>query len=627
MQELISESYAPPEAWLLLGRSFHALGDYSRALAAFNDYLRQNSRSSQGYLFMGRTYITVGMPQRAIPYLKKAHELHPQNIQITALLAMAYLKSRRSQLALETFQAAVEGAAKAGIGKKESKRLYRAYLNSLMVRGVRLCRAGEYELGAQMLRFVLENGDEDRVDGPYIRLELGRASRETGKLDEALEHYTRALEFAPHDRRIRWSRVSILMALGKNTEALEDISRIRSQEPGVPELPWNSRLVDIFMIRSFMESGDWRQSAELCRNHLRYEDSEFPQGKGMIHALYAESLRNLRDFKSAHNHLLRAIEENPDDLELWYADIMVSWEARDWKALKKALRIAKNLGGEADLIRRFTVLYQARTSEDSQGTLKLLQNAVRTLGPEPELMYSLGETYLKLGFPEQAVSWFKKIIQIKENHEEAWLGEIAALEALVQEGMASEKLAELYNAYLERWPDNYTIRRERALFLIKILEYAEAAAELEKLLLLEPSNPSLRRVLAYAYRKTGRYREAAVFLKSLLREKPENLELLLEYSGCLERAGGVRYAVMVLEKAQEIFTNSPDLSMALGILSFRQKKVENAFDYLREAANLNKKDPRPYEWMAVIAQKNGDADRGRYYEKEALKRKKGAIKT
>jgi Flp pilus assembly protein TadD len=224
------------------------------------------------------------------------------------------------------------------------------------------------------------------------------------------------------------------------------------------------------------------------------------------------------------------------------------------------------------------------------------------------------------------MNWFEKTLKLKPDHEEARLGEIAALEALdTQEAGPPEEaglLEKAYNAYLERWPDNFSIRRERALFLIRVCEYAEAAEDLEKLLVWEPSNPSLRRVLAYAYRKTGRYREAAVFLKALLREKPKDIELLVEYSGCLERAGAVHYAVSVLEKAWELFKKSPEIALALGILSFRQKKVEKAFDYLREAAALNKKDPRPYEWMALIARKNGDQGDGKYYDKEAMKRQR-----
>jgi tetratricopeptide (TPR) repeat protein len=618
--ELLCESDAPAETWLLLGRSFHGLKNFSRALAAFNDYLKLRPESSEGYLFAGRTYLTIGMPYKAVPLFRKSLEYNPGDPETMALLGMAYLKSKHSQAALDMLQGAVEKTGRGKLSEREKRRIYRAYLNALLLRGIRLCGLEEYDLGLQMLRFVLENGQDFGITSPFLFLELGRACRETGRMEEALEHYTKALELAPDDRRIRWSRTSILMALGRNREALEEIDRIRAGEPGLPKLPWNSELVDLFMIRSFMEAGEWRRAVAACRNWLKIRE-ESP----MVHAICAEALRNLRDFSPAHNHLLRAIEKEPEELRFRYADILVSWEGRDWKALKKALREARALGGDENIIRRFSILLEARTLGDEKKILALLQNAVRTLGPEPELMYELGSAYLKAGFLEEARNWFQKTILIKSGHEEAWLGEIAAQEALAAQGAeasAADELGSLYDRYLDIWPDNYNIRRDRALFLIRICEYTRAAEELEKLLVWEPSNPSLRRVLAYAYRKTGRYREAAVFLKALLKEKPKNIELLMEYSGCLERAGAASYAVTVLEKARELFKDSSDIVLALGILSFRQKEVEKAFDYLREAAALKRDDPRPYEWMAIIARKNGDSGRGRDYEQEARKRKK-----
>jgi len=623
--ELISETDAPPEAWLLLGRSFHALKDYSRALAAFNDYIQQKPRSGDGYLFAGRTYLTLGMAYRAVPFLRKALENSPGDSRTKAVLGTAYLKSKNSQAAVQTLQEAVEAAP-------EDKRIYRAYLNALLVRGIRLCDIEEYELALQMFRFVLENGAEAGFhDNTFLRLELGRAARETGNLEEALEHFTQALTSTGGgagigDRRIRWSRASILMALGRTIEAGKEIEKIRSHDADVPELPWNSELVDLFLIRSFLETKEWRKAAELCREWLRSRDD-----RPMIRLLCAEALRNLSDFQAAHNHLQRALDQEPDELEFWYADILVTWEGKDYKSLKKALRAVESLNGDPDIVKRFTILCQTRTSQDTQGNITLLQNAIRTLGPEPELMYALGEAYLSVGLLEEARSWFKKTVSLKDRHENAWLGEIAAVEALLasQEAAAPSRsapgtadLSSLYEAYLARWPDNLSLRRERAMFLVKTFEYAEAAEELEKLLVWEPSNPSLRRVLAYAYRKTGRYREAAVFLKSLLKEKPRDIGLLIEYSGCLERAGAAQYAVAVLEKARELFTGSADISLALGILSFRQKNTDKAFDYLREATILDDNDPRPYQWMADIARRSGDSGGGKYYAKEAEKRKK-----
>jgi len=637
--ELISETDAPTEAWLLLGRSFHAIKDYSRALAAFNDYIRQRPYSGEGYFFAGRTYLTVSMPYKAVPFLRKALEKGPGESsgfqaaefksKTKALLGTAYLKSKHSQAAVDILQEAVEEAP-------EDRRIYRAYLNSLMVRGIRLCGAGNYELGIQMLRFVQENRSEAGMgESPLLRLELGRAARETGELQEALEHFTAALKIAGGkgigDRRIRWSRASILMALGKTKEAIKEIEIIRSCDADVPDLPWNSELVDLFMIKSFLETGEWRRAAECCREWLKSRDN-----KPMIHALYAEALRNLRNFKIAHNHLQRALEKDRNVLDFWYADILVSWEGKDYKAVKKALKAAKALGGDKDLLTRFDILCQAKTSKDIPGIITLLQNAIRSLGPDPELMYALAEAYLKVGLLDEALSWFKKTAALKEDHQSAWLGQIAALEALAASGEAdasgaknaSESLASLYVSYLERWPGNLNIRRDRALFLVKTFEYAEAASELEKLLVWEPSNPSLRRVLAYAYRKTGRYREAAVFLKTLLRENPRNISVLIEYSFCLGKIGIGNYALDLLEKARQMFQHiaqkreAADISLTLGILYYRHKNTEKAFDYLREAAVINTEDPRPYEWMAAIARKNGEESV--HYENEAKRRKNKA---
>jgi tetratricopeptide (TPR) repeat protein len=412
--------------------------------------------------------------------------------------------------------------------------------------------------------------------------------------------------------------------------------------------------VDFFMIRSFLETGEWRRAADACRDWIKARSGGSDVHEALVHTMYAEALRNLKDFKSALNHLDRAAKMQGNEIQIQYERLLVAWEGGNWQALNNTLGRIRTLKGDQALIKRFTLFYKIKTGTDDREILSLLQEAVRTLGPEPELMYDLGERYLKMGLIPESLGWFRKTRQVQESHERAWLGEIAALEVLSETPpgaavtaanthpgiqAAGERLRKMraaeqratvqwttelgaaYDRYVQRWPDNYSIRRDRALYLIHTFEYEEAVKELETLLPWEPSNPSLRRVLAYGYRKTARYREAAVFLKSLLKEKPRDIELLLEYSGCLERAGAAVYAAAVLEKAMPLFTASAEVPLALGILRYRGKKLEKAFDYLREAASRAPKDPRPWQWMAVIARNNGEAESAHRYEYEAKKRK------
>ncbi|GHV39514.1 hypothetical protein AGMMS49546_11700 [Spirochaetia bacterium] len=571
LTDILSGPDAPPEAYLFLGRSLHALKDYSRALASFNDYIRLEPHSGQGYFFAGRSYLALGMPNRAVPILKKALDITPRNVAAMAMLGMAWLKSRHSEKAAELLQQAVETAAEQKLPRPVQQRVYHAYINALFIRGIRLCRMENYEQGMRMLRFVMDNSPNAR-DIPLLHLELGRACRELGLLEEALEHYTQASTHAPRDLRIRWYRASILMALGQSARALEEVEQIRSVDSGLPDLPWNSETVDFFMIRSFLETGEWRRAADACRDWLKSRKS----GKGaaihtagntsdaMIHIMYAEALRNLKDFTAALNHLNQAAKNQGDEIQIQYERLLVAWEGENWKALKNTLGKLSSLGADKDLIKRFTILLKAKTGDNDRKILGLLQDAVRTLGPEPELMYALGERYLKIGLIDESLSWFRKTRQVQKSHERAYLGEIAALEALSAEAAGAGKTAKAgkapaderagaelraaYNRYLRLWPDNFWIRRDRALFLIHNFEYEEAVKELERLLVWEPSNPSLRRVLAYGYRKTGRFREAAMFLKSLLKENPRNLQLMLEFAGCLERAGASYYAGIVRDQ-------------------------------------------------------------------------------
>jgi Flp pilus assembly protein TadD len=538
-----------------------------------------------------------------------------------ALLGTAYLKSGHSREAAAMLRGAVETAAETSLPREEQNRIYRAYLNALLIRGIRLCRNEDYVSAIPMLLFVLGNGS----DSPLLRLELGRAFREQGEPEEALRHYSRALDLAPRDPCIRWYRASILMTLGRNAEALREIETIRSSGTELrgsllPELTWNSESVDLFMIRSLLESGEWHRAGEACRNWLKYRRND-PR----IHAMYAEALRNLKDFKAAQNHLDRALELDPRRLELWYERLFIAWEGSDWKRLRQALKTARVLGGDPGLISRFSILYASKTEHDHRQIIAGLQGAIRSLGPEPELMCALGEAYLKTGLTEAALSWFRKTRGFLENHEPAYLGEIAALETLLEEGLGSAggELKTAYDEYLSRWPANYAIRREAALFLVRRGDYVSACRELERLLAREPANASLRRVLAYAYRKTGRYREAAVFLKALLMEKPGDVQLLLEYSGCLERTGASEYAAMILQKAGLYLKKSPEIPLALGILLFRQGRIGEALGFLKEAAAKAPGDHRPYQWMTLIAGKTGDRDAEKKYAFMAFERKNG----
>ncbi len=65
----------------------------------------------------------------------------------------------------------------------------------------------------------------------------GQGARETGRIPEAIADCEAALAAAPGDPSIRWLRAGLLLAAGRQAEALREFEAIRAQHPDLPALP------------------------------------------------------------------------------------------------------------------------------------------------------------------------------------------------------------------------------------------------------------------------------------------------------------------------------------------------------------------------------------------------------
>src|SRR6056297_3503039 len=69
---LISADDSLDEAFLYLGRSFHALGEYSRAIDALRSFVEKRQSSSAGHFFLGRSYLAMNIYPHAAVHLRKS---------------------------------------------------------------------------------------------------------------------------------------------------------------------------------------------------------------------------------------------------------------------------------------------------------------------------------------------------------------------------------------------------------------------------------------------------------------------------------------------------------------------------------------------------------------------------
>lgn len=590
LTRLLAEDEAPLEALLYLGRSYNALGEGGMAIEAIRQYLRRGGEAAAGYFFLGRAYLSSGLYPEASSALRKSLAADPHRASAWALLGATQLKLKRSKLAVECLERAVGLAP-------EDRRIFRGYLNALFVRALRLLSQGDAETASQAFGFIIEQG----IDTTAIRLWRAKALRELGRYEEALRDCAVARRNAPGDPSIRWLEIGLLLASGRQREALAAFDELREAEPGLPDLPGDRSAFESLRLALAFKEGRWKEVLSESHGLLRRRPRD-----PAIHALVAESLRALGHLEGARNHWERAIEADPQtpDFRLGYA--LVLWDLGDYQGALAAAERARRLGGDSAEADYCALLCKTRLGEDPGKLIPSLQALLRSRareggGADPRLMFALGEALYRSERPDLATSWFKKVLLLVPDHELSLLYLISSAESLNDESAVS--LA--YAAYLAQYPDNGTIRKDYIEYLAARGAWESLAEVLEGGLSYGEPGTGMRRLLARSYREAGRWREAAIIYRELLRAEPANGELLLALALCLDRIGQSGYALALLQKAPAAAKKNAGSWIVMGMLSARRGRTEAALDALRKACELEPRNPRPWREIGQVYRKQG----------------------
>lgn len=582
---LIAEEDAPPEALLFLGRSYHALGETGKAIAALRAYLRAGGDAAVGSFFLGRAYMSSGRLEEASQFLKRSLEIDPDRAPGWALLGAAQLKLRKSKLALSCLEKAVALAP-------EDRRIFRGYLNALFVRACRLLARGDADMARQMLTFAIQNG----LDGTAPRLWRARAYRELGRFEEALSDCDEAVAASPDDGSLRWLRAGLLLSAGREKEALAEFAALRQEYPELPGIPQDERSLARLRVSVAFRNGQWKDAASAALALLRKNPAD-----PSLRAIVAESLRNLGQLERSRDHWLRAIEIDPEAADFRLGLAMTLFELGDYEGARHEAESARRLGADPAEVDYCAVLSAARAGESPAALIPRLQDLIRQRGADPHAMFALAEALYRSGRPDLAGGWFDKVLYLIPGHELSLLYRISIAESLDD----AEGAAGAYEAYLEAYPDNAKIRHEYAGILMHGKDWARAAEVLETEPAYGDQGPRSRRLLALAYRNAGRWREAAIVYRDLLRETPGNSELLLALAFCLEKDGKGDYALALLERAPEAAMQGAGPWIVLGLLYERRGKKEKAVDALRNATDLEPGNARAWKDLGLLYRRLG----------------------
>jgi tetratricopeptide (TPR) repeat protein len=600
---LLARTDSMPEAWLFLGRARYALGEQGLAIEAFRRFIRLGGDPAAGYFFLGRSYLACERPSEAVRHLRRSAQADPGKAPTWAFLGASLLKLRRTKAAVTCLEKAIALAP-------QDRKIYRGYLNALYARGVRLLARGDADMARQLLGFAIDNG----LDGAAIRLWRAKALRETGRLPEAIVDCEAALAASPGDPSIRWLRAGLLLASGRQAEALREFEAIREKHPDLPALPADDSSLARLRASVAFHEGRYKEAVSDCMPLLRANPKD-----AALRSIAAESLRALGELERSRDHWMRAIEAAPEEGEFRLGLALALYDLGDYAASLAAAERARKLGAEAAEVDYYAALCRSRLGEDPQRLIPLLQSLLRSRaasgsGVDARLMFALGEALYRSQRPDLASGWFEKVLVLAPDHELSLLYRISVAESLGDE----EARGLAYAAYLEAYPDNSKLRREYVSALSARGEWATAAAQLELGLPYGEMGERSRRLLAVSYRNAGRYRQAALAYRDLLREEPGSGELLCGLAWCLDREGQADYALALLEKAPKAAKAGADPWILQAALYARANKTEAAVGALRSALERDRGNERAWHNLCALYAKQGLSGLASNCEEEAL---------
>lgn len=602
LTRITSETDALPQAFLYLGRSYHAIGRYDLAIRPLQYFIEANPHLSAGYFFLGRAFLALDIPQSAVGAFKRVLEIEPDSPHTIGLIGMAYLKAHRPEIASSYLGRGVEL-------DPENKSLYTAYLNALLVQAIRVFHRGDLDLAGQMLEFIIGKGR----DGILLHLYLAIIYREQGDLQKSLEQYNLALEISPDDPVILFQRAVLFHRLGDTGRAQKELRSLDLVQDA-EGFSWDAPNTDrVFAVQHFQQ-GKYVKSIFFAEQVLRREQKDID-----MHLLVGESYRILGELEKAFNHFQRVLDVDRDVLEPHYGLALIHWQRQEWQQLMDELGKIERIDPGNETGSYYSALCACELDYPTEETIAALQEQIRRSGPDAFLFSALAREYIKAGMSELSEKWYQKAITLSERHRPAHLGLIS----LYREKDDPARLEEAYRRYLELFDDDAGARRDFIHFLVEQEHFERAAEQIQKYIPRRKNDKRLQRLLALCYRRTERFREASIIYRQLLREEPKNEDHLRSLVYCLDKQGNATRAIDLLEKAIEYLAPSPSLRLIAGVLLYKSNELERALKHFRKVVDISKKDWRGYYNMAMVYKKQGISEFAeRYFAKaDALKKK------
>ena len=589
-----------PRILLLLGRSYHGLGDYLQAIHLFHTGLKLQGSSPEFHFFLGRSYLASGAAEKAVSWLEKANQEHFGGPQTLGLLGSAYLKAKNPAKAVEILTKAVEVAP-------HHRGIYIAYLNALYVRAVQVFHGGNADLARQILTFLLKSGAESEG----IHLYLASCYRELGQFAEALPHLAVARQSAPDDPVLISQTVEALMVTGQREQARKLMVQYQDVLPqGTAPSP---ELVEELLPWQYLNQGKFRRAVYFALKVLKRKP-DFSE----MSLVVGEAYRRLGQDEKAQAHLERARKNPLVSLQAEYALLSLHWQnGRFQQALTEAQRL-KRLTPRDESLDYYITLLRCECEAPIQENIEALRTLIAKLEPDPFLFAALAKEYQKSGLEDLAHPWLKRALKLDPQNKSA----VETL-ALILPVLDIPDWKEAFEQYLELRPTDQTILRVFTQRLLEAKDWPDAQKRLLQWVSQGHRTQGNLRALAFVYRMQNHFSEAFLIYRDLLHQDPKNPEYLSGVILCLYKLGKKDFALEFARKAAASAPQNARFAYQIGLIAQACHDRDQAERSFRKAIEIDTGHWPSYLKLSELFAEAGDAASAERYKKhaEALKMK------
>ncbi len=328
------------------------------------------------------------------------------------------------------------------------------------------------EMGeARQARRRLESSLNDKPENKQLRFAYGRKLVEEGSYREAMQQFEIIVDQDPQDFEMLYSLALISIEANQLSDARDYFQRLLvngqrlddahyylaliSDEESNPDqaiehyLQVNGGNNYLVSLRNYMELMIEQDRYDEASNHIRQSRLRRPEINSTLLALEGGLLLDAQEFYPAFTFLSRAINNNPNDIQLIQLRTLVSQELDDFALLELDLRSLMRL--EPNNPSPFNTLgyYLADKTSRYNEAKELIDRAVELSPNDPAIIDSLGWVQFKLGMYEQSKINLERAFELFPDHEvAAHLGEVLWV-------MGNREAArEIWQDALESQPDS-----------------------------------------------------------------------------------------------------------------------------------------------------------------------------